>query len=58
MKVIGKVADWEAWTGLRFFESGEYIVPGALVPIEMNVEEDLGLYVEPNVWVVHCVSEQ
>jgi GNAT superfamily N-acetyltransferase len=57
MKVIGTLTDWEAWTGLRFFESGEYIVPGALAPIEMNVEDDLGIYIEPNVWVVHSVSD-
>lgn len=57
MKVIGTLADWEAWTGLRYFESGAYVVPGALVPIEMKVEEDLGIYIEPNVWVVHSISD-
>jgi len=57
MRIVGKVSEWEEWTGLRFFESGEYIVPGALVPISVDLEEDVGTYVEPNVWVVHEVGK-
>lgn len=41
---------------MRFPESGEYIVEGALVPVEMDVERDRGTYVEPNVWMVHEVN--
>lgn len=51
--VRGSRADWEAWTGLKFLQSGRYIVPGALGPIEMDVEKDEGIYVEPNVWLMH-----
>lgn len=54
MTIPGTVAQWEEWTiSLRFFQSGDYIIPGALVPVHMNMEQDLGLYVEPNVWVMH-----
>jgi GNAT superfamily N-acetyltransferase len=53
MWITGTVAQWETWAGLRFSESGSYLVPGALVPVTINVEEDLGVYVEPNVWMVH-----
>jgi GNAT superfamily N-acetyltransferase len=53
MRITGRRADWEAWTGLKFPQSASYIVPGALNPIELDVEKDEGLYVEPNVWVVH-----
>jgi GNAT superfamily N-acetyltransferase len=53
MTISGQVADWETWTGMVFPESGTYLVPGALVPIEIDCERDLGLYVEPNVWMVH-----
>jgi GNAT superfamily N-acetyltransferase len=56
MKVVGTVSEWEQWTQLRFFESGKYVVPGALVPVEINVEQDQGSYIEPNVWVVHSVT--
>jgi hypothetical protein len=51
--VAGTVAEWEEWTGMAFPESGTYVVPGALVPVEIDRERDEGLYVEPNVWMVH-----
>jgi GNAT superfamily N-acetyltransferase len=53
VRVPGTVAEWEGWTGLAFPESGSYVVPGALVPIEIDRERDEGVYVEPNVWMVH-----
>jgi len=52
-RVPGTVAQWEKWTGMVFPESGSYVVPGALVPVEIDRERDEGLYVEPNVWMVH-----
>jgi GNAT superfamily N-acetyltransferase len=55
MVVDGSVLEWEEWTGLRFPESGSYIVPGALCPVEIDVERDRGHYVEPNVWMQHTV---
>jgi GNAT superfamily N-acetyltransferase len=51
--IQGTRADWETWTGLKFPQSGEYIIPGALNPIEINIEKDEGIYTEPNVWIVH-----
>jgi len=53
VRVPGTVAQWEEWTELAFPESGSYVVPGALVPVEIDRERDEGLYVEPNVWMVH-----
>jgi len=53
VRVPGTVGEWEDWTGLAFPESGPYVVPGALVPIEIDRERDEGLYLEPNVWMVH-----
>jgi hypothetical protein len=47
------VADWEEWTEMTFPESGAYVVPGALVPVEIDRERNEGVYVEPNVWMVH-----
>ena len=49
----GTVAEWEEWTTMTFPESGAYVVPGALVPIEIDRERDEGVYVAPNVWMVH-----
>lgn len=53
--IRGTRAEWEQWTGLKFPQSGHYVIPGALNPIEMNIEKDQGVYVEPNVWIVHEV---
>jgi hypothetical protein len=55
MRIAGSVGEWESWTGLRFPESGPYVVPGALVPVEIDRERDEGIYVEPNVWMHHRV---
>jgi hypothetical protein len=55
MRISGSVADWESWTGLRFPDTGSYIVRGALVPVEIDRERDQGVYVEPNVWMHHRV---
>jgi GNAT superfamily N-acetyltransferase len=51
--VTAPVAEWEEWTQMKFPETGAYVVPGALVPVEIDRERDEGLYVEPNVWMQH-----
>jgi len=51
MTIPGTVAEWEEWAQMRFPDSGEYVVPGALNPVTIDVEADHGLYVEPNVWM-------
>ena len=56
MKISGTRADWESWTSLKFPQSGLYVIQGALNPMEMNVEKDEGVYIEPNVWMVHKVG--
>ncbi len=53
LDIRGAVADWEQWTGIAFPETGDYVVPGALVPVAIDRERDEGRYVEPNVWVRH-----
>ncbi len=55
--VTGTIAEWEAWTGLQFPESGSYIVSGALQPVEIDRERDRGCYADPNVWMRHPVGE-
>ena len=53
MCVTGSREEWEEWTGLQFPEDGEYVVPGALVPVRF--EGGRGTYVEPNVWMRHPI---
>jgi GNAT superfamily N-acetyltransferase len=54
--IRGTRAEWETWTGMKFPQSGEYFIPSALNPIEINIEKDEGIYIEPNVWIVHEVG--
>lgn len=51
MVITESVSKWEEWTGMRFPESGQYIVPGALSPIVIDRARDLGRYEEPNIWI-------
>jgi GNAT superfamily N-acetyltransferase len=53
MVVTGTITEWEAWARMRFPETGPYVVPGALMPVEIDREADVGRYVEPNVWMKH-----
>lgn len=56
MEIRGTVAEWEKWTGQQFPLDGDHLVPGALVPVRFDLAADQGVYVEPNVWVVHSVG--
>ncbi|RIX28517.1 hypothetical protein [Amnibacterium setariae] len=47
------VADWEAWSGLALPASGPYVVPDAPAPLVVDRDADVGVLVEPNVWVQH-----
>lgn len=53
MRISGTVAEWEKWAKMRFPESGDYVVPGALELVKIDVESDRGSYIEPNVWMHH-----
>ena len=53
MRIEGSVADWREWTGLEFPETGAYLPEGAAAPVAVDVEADLGVYLDPNVWMVH-----
>ena len=39
VRITDTVARWEEWTGLRFLETGTYVVPGAFQPINSNASE-------------------
>ena len=49
--VTGTVEDWERWTGKVFRQSGPHVVPGALVPVEIDLDRDRGSYAEPHLWM-------
>jgi len=58
MTVIGTVADWENWTDMRFTESGEYIVDGALKPVLIDLASDHGWYEDPFLWMHHLIERK
>jgi GNAT superfamily N-acetyltransferase len=53
MTISGTVAEWQEWTGMRFPASGQYVVEGALAPVEIDLDADRGVYLDANVWMVH-----
>jgi GNAT superfamily N-acetyltransferase len=51
--ITGTVEQWERWTQLQFPESGRYAIAGALAPLEINLANDIGTCIEPNLWMEH-----
>lgn len=52
----GTVAQWEEWTEMSFPETGLYIIPGALQPVEIDRERDIGRYEDPGAWMRHRIT--
>jgi len=53
--IPGGLTGWRCWTGMAFDPSGPAMVPGAVAPIHVSLEDVHAVYVEPNVWVRHIV---
>lgn len=51
--IAGTIEQWERWTGLRFPASGRYAIPGALAPLDIDLGANLGICLEPNLWMEH-----
>ena len=51
MIITGKVKEWEEWSKIKIPESGKYIIEGALNPVEIDCEKDIGTYTDPCIWV-------
>jgi GNAT superfamily N-acetyltransferase len=45
LEITAPVADWERWTGLSLPETGKYVFPGGLAPLD--VSDGTGTYFEP-----------
>jgi GNAT superfamily N-acetyltransferase len=56
MIISGTREEWESWAQMKFPQSGPYHIPGALNPMEMNIEKNEGVYMEPNVWTAHEIG--
>jgi len=55
MVITGSLAQWRSWTAEPFAVDGPTLVPGGLVPVLVSQAHDLGVYVEPNVWMRHPI---
>lgn len=55
MTVTGTFAQWRTWTGVEL-RDGLTTVPGGIAPVLASSALDLGVYVEPNVWLEHLVA--
>ena len=55
LQVNSDLSNWSSWTNMVFPESGQYIIPGALSYIEVDIASNLGVYREPNVWMKHSM---
>lgn len=53
--IKSSINDWTAWTGLKFPETGEYVFKDVLVTLNINIEDNYGIYVEPNIWLKHSL---
>lgn len=51
LRIEAPVTDWESWTEMPFPEDGDYVFPSGLAPL--SVRDGVGLYWEPNVWMLH-----
>ncbi len=56
LTVEGPVAEWEQWADMAFHETGAYVVPGALQPVAIDCERNVGRYEDPNVWMRHSTN--
>ena len=56
MRITGTVVEWESWTEMAFPESGSYVFPKGLAPLDVDREADVGAYWEPSIWVRHPVA--
>ena len=54
--ISGTLEQWREWTSTDFSVTGPVIVPGALVPVHCYPAQNVAVYVEPNVWVLHDLS--
>jgi hypothetical protein len=53
MVVVEALDRWRAWTGQPFDASGPVVVRGGLAPVVCDLDREIGVYIEPNVWVRH-----
>lgn len=54
MVVEEPIAFWETWSKTEYPQSGSYVIDGALVPLNIDLDRGIGRYEEPNIWVTYA----
>ncbi|MFF0246290.1 hypothetical protein ACWEU6_25605 [Streptosporangium sandarakinum] len=55
MTITGTLEQWRKWTGGPL-TAGTNLVDGGIAPVLASPGQDLGVYVEPNVWLEHPLT--
>lgn len=55
--VSGSLDEWRSWAGIDLPTDGTVHVPGGLAPLHCLGDHGVAVYVEPNVWVRHDLSD-
>ncbi|MDV8022660.1 Long-chain-fatty-acid--CoA ligase [Rhodococcus sp. IEGM 1330] len=58
MTITAPLLRWNEWTGKAFVHTGETIVEGGIAPVYVNIAHDYAVYVEPNVWIEHPLTNK
>jgi len=51
MTIGGGIDFWEGMLNKKITKSGSYILQGALTPVKIDLTNQTGEYVEPNIWI-------
>ncbi|MBS7531083.1 amino acid adenylation domain-containing protein [Hazenella sp. IB182353] len=54
--VKASITEWQAWAGTPFIRSGSYHVPKTLAPVQIDLEQEIGEYWDPSVWIEHSLE--
>ncbi|WGH82687.1 hypothetical protein QDX25_05965 [Auritidibacter ignavus] len=57
MTISAPLETWRAWTTEPFTTTGLTTVDGGIAPVYANADLDYAVYIEPNVWVRHRLTD-
>lgn len=57
MTISAPLETWRTWTTKPFTTTGLTTVDGGIAPVFVNAELDYAVYIEPNVWVGHRLTD-
>lgn len=52
-KIEGTLAQWQAWSGVRFDRPGAWTIDETLQAVQVDLQNNLAVYHDPSIWVGH-----